>query len=92
MTVLRFEDVSKHLDVAETQEHDDGMTWTLTNGGKIRLTWGYAVGSQLGCHNHHNTFAQWECENEDGELLESFGVDVDPAEYPVTLRYGWFSR
>ena len=84
MTVLRFEDVSRHLEVAETQEHDDGMTWTLTSGGKIRLTWGYAVGNQLGCHNHHNTFAQWECENEDGELIESFGMDVDPSEYPVT--------
>lgn len=84
MTVLRFEDVSRHLEVAETQEHDDGMTWTLTSGGKIRLTWGYAVGNQLGCHNHHNTFAMWECEDEDGELVESFGVDVDPSDYPVT--------
>lgn len=84
MTVLRFEDVSRHLEVAETQEHDDGMTWTLTNGGKIRLTWGYAVGNQVGCHNLHNTFAMWECESEDGELLESFGVDVDPDDYPVT--------
>jgi hypothetical protein len=84
MTVLRFEDVSKHIDVAETQEHDDGMTWTLTNGGKIRLTWGYAVGNEVGCHNTHNTFSMWEWENPDGELIESFGMDVDDRDAPIT--------
>lgn len=84
MTVLRFDDVSRHLDVADTREQDDGVTWTLTNGGKIRLTWGYAVGNQLGCHNHHNAFAMWEWENEDGELIESVGMDVDDADAPIT--------
>lgn len=84
MAVLRFDDVSRHRDVAETQEHDDGVTWTLTNGGDVRFTYGYAVGNQTGCHNHHNTFAMWEFENSDGELIESFGMDVEDRDAPIT--------
>lgn len=84
MAVLRFEDVSKHLDVVETREQDDGVTWTLKNGGKIRITWGYSVGNALGCHNHHNAFAMWEWENEDGELIESVGMDVEDTDAPIT--------